>query len=419
MLENHEKDMAGRKLMEPERKTMGIKNLVRSVKNRADTIARWLFRPFWRFFPINPRKVVCFSFGGMFHADSPALITDAMLAKHPDLDVVWLVHWDAPQGKIGNCRAVRKTTWRALWEVATARIWISNQRMRHPFPKKRGQFYLQTWHAGISLKAVEWDAADTLPPEYLGYMETDNRYCDLMLSGSAFCTRLFRTAFRFGGEILECGMPRMDSLFHPDAAKTAAVRAQYGLTPDDTVVLYAPTFRQDFGRQVFITDFSELSAAFAKATGKRTKILFRLHPCVQPLYRGLALGEDVLDAMATPDIQDLYGVADFLVTDYSGSMFDFALLGKPVFLLMEDLEAYTRERRLYFRPEELPFPVARSRQELIAAVERVHDDAAMWKEKVDAFLKQLDMHETGQATRIAAERILREMEPSASPGQSL
>lgn len=381
-----------------------------------DKVLRRLFRPFWRFFPVNPRKVVCFSYNGMFHADNPALVADEMLAVRPDLDVVWLVGDGGPRGRVGSCRTVPKGSWRALRELATAGVWISNMRMHHQIAKKKGQFYVQTWHGNLPLKAIEWDVADTLSPEYLADMETDNRYCDLMLSGNDFFTHLCRRAFRFDGEVLECGTPRMDSLFRRDTAKAKTLRAHYGLEPEDAVVLYAPTFRQDIGHQVYMTGFSALSAAFSRATGKRTKVLLRLHPNVQGFFKGRDWGENVVEAMDIPDIQDLYGIADCLVTDYSSSMFEFALLEKPVFLLMEDFEAYGRERKLYFRPEELPFPVAYSTSELVAAVERADGETALWREKAKAFFGRIGLHETGNATRLAAERILKEIPPPGNAG---
>lgn len=373
-----------------------------------------LLAPFWKACRVRPDKVVCASFNGQFHADSPALLADALLARRPDLDMVWLVADDAPPGRRGRFRAVALNSLRALWELATARVWINNVRMMYPIPKKRNQFYLQTWHGSLPIKAIENDAAETLPSAYWAAAKRDSALCDLMLSGSRFFTSLCRSAFLYRGEILEAGIPRMDAIFHPDPAGADALRKQLGLVPGDTVVLYAPTFRNDAANQPCISDFPALLRAFSRATGKNAKVLLRFHPNVQALFRGRDWGEGVIDAMGVPDIQDLYAVSDFLITDYSCTMFEFAIAGKPVFLFMPDREEYARERKFYFAPEELPFPVAVSMEELLALVENHAAEAAASDGKVKAFFEtKIGLHESGEATRIVAERLLRELPPPA------
>ncbi|WP_037598811.1 CDP-glycerol glycerophosphotransferase family protein, partial [Streptacidiphilus jeojiense] len=59
-------------------------------------------------------------------------------------------------------------------------------------------------------------------------------------------TPVLRRALRYTGTVLETGLPRTDQLHAPDRDKRAqAVREQLGLPPGKTVVLYAPTWRED------------------------------------------------------------------------------------------------------------------------------------------------------------------------------
>ena len=233
-----------------------------------------------------------------------------------------------------------------------------------------------------------------------------------MISGSRYFTSLCRTAFLYDGEVLEAGTPRMDPVFHPDPAKTETLRARLGLDAGDTVVLYAPTFRDNAAQQPCISDFPALRRAFTRATGKPAKVLLRFHPNVQSLFRGRDWGDGIVDAMDVPDIQDLYAVSDFLITDCSCTMFEFALIGKPVFLYMPDREEYARERKFYFSLDELPFPVAVSMEGLVALVENYAAEAEDRREKAKAFLGRIGILETGNATRAVAERILREIPPA-------
>ena len=47
------------------------------------------------------------------------------------------------------------------------------------------------------------------------------------------------------------------------------------------------------------------------------------------------------------ELNDLLIIADILVTDYSSSIFEWALLRRPLVLLVDDLETYQRDPGLY------------------------------------------------------------------------
>ncbi|MGY0256018.1 CDP-glycerol glycerophosphotransferase family protein [Limosilactobacillus fermentum] len=52
-------------------------------------------------------------------------------------------------------RKVKYGSFQSMYELATAKVIIGNIK-NFPKPrKKRGQFYLQTWHAGLGLKSSE------------------------------------------------------------------------------------------------------------------------------------------------------------------------------------------------------------------------------------------------------------------------
>lgn len=59
------------------------------------------------------------------------------------------------------------------------------------------------------------------------------------------------------------------------------------------------------------------------------------------------------------DIQELYLVANSMITDYSSTIFDYSHLNKPIILLQEDTSSYTDEVGFYFDIFELgKFPLA-------------------------------------------------------------
>ena len=54
-------------------------------------------------------------------------------------------------------------------------------------------------------------------------------------------------------------------------------------------------------------------------------ILTRLHYLIAESFDIGAFGSRVIDVSSYPDINQLYLIADLLITDYSSVMFDFAL----------------------------------------------------------------------------------------------
>jgi CDP-ribitol ribitolphosphotransferase len=103
------------------------------------------------------------------------------------------------------------------------------------------------------------------------------------------------------------------------------------------------------------------------------------------------LGTFVIDVSDWPDINQLLLAADMLVTDYSSSIFEYALLGRPIVHYVPDIAAYEAERGFYIDlASGLPGPAFTTTTPLashIAAgqfdLERVRAFAATWFEIAD------------------------------------
>jgi CDP-glycerol glycerophosphotransferase len=127
------------------------------------------------------------------------------------------------------------------------------------------------------------------------------------------------------------------------AADVAAVRRALGLPPAQTVLLYAPTFRDgrlaDFGPSLDIADVSaRLGSGFT--------VLVRGHYLTTAGQHASwsADGGLVRDVSAYPVVEDLLLAADVLVTDYSSVMFDYANLDRPIVIFADDWDEYVRVR---------------------------------------------------------------------------
>ena len=91
------------------------------------------------------------------------------------------------------------------------------------------------------------------------------------------------------------------------------------------------------------------------------------------------------------DLNDILIAADVLVTDYSSSIFEWALLRRPLVLVVPDLEAYEADPGLYldYRTEMIGRQV-RDLAELGEAIQRAVVDETAWDAFIAAHLGPAD-----------------------------
>lgn len=321
------------------------------------TAGRAWMRAMHRMRGVDKRRVFFSSFKGKSYSDSPRFISEALHALRPDLEIVWQLapEQDAPD----YVRTVRPHTLAALTELATAGCIVDNFNRPIYLLKFPDQLYVQTWHGDRGFKKVLYDL-----PNPIAY--PDGGQMDLAVAGSDFGERLYRTAFRYSGEVLKAGMPRNDRLIHPNPDETAAIRRRLGIAPGVRVMLYAPTFRDATSGKAQAAGFNLAQALeiLRGHTGCDWLCLTRAHD----MNRGIdAQGADIRDVTGYPEMSDLLLAADLLVTDYSSSAGDFPLLGRPVILYQPDLDAFTRsDRNMYFDLRQSPFLRAESQDALFS-----------------------------------------------------
>lgn len=366
---------------------MSLTLKIKSMRHKA-------YLAYCRSLPIQRNKVILWSDDFKSFGCSPKYIA-LELAKRGKFDVVWVLNQDRPvpaelpQG----IRLVRYFSMEYLREIATAKVIICNHRTSdyHFFNKRRGQFYIQTWHSSLRLKKIEGDASG-LPESYVNHAKADSAKIDLLLSGCAFSSDIFRRAFWYGGELLEAGTPRCDGFFGDNSDVKKKVFDHFGLESGKKFALYAPTFRKDKKANLYGMDFDRLQTAL----GENWVIGCRLHPNLN----AEAPAQGCVPMSKYPDMQELLRACDLLITDYSSSMFDMAVAGKKCALYVPDLESYMAgERGLYFDINDLPFPKAEDMDALCAL------NFEDYEEKCAAFLKRIGSFENGTAAKVAADRI--------------
>ena len=388
-----------------------LKNIIK--KNKALTrivilvkrvIVRMLML-FLRTKPVERKKVVFINFSGSGFGDNCKAVALKLIEKYPEADIVWATANGSEKSLPEGIRGVQYQSLSYYKEMATAGVWVNNCRMNAEIIKRKGQFYIQLWHGGVPLKKIEKDTENTLEKTYIEHAKYDSTIVDIITSSSAYFTEIVRNAFWYDGEILECGTPRLDPIFSVSAEKNAEVRRAAGLPADKKVILYVPTFRADLSTDCYRIDFEKVLEELKRKTGDEWVFAVRLHPNAASKADFVEYSDKIINVTSYPDLYELLPASDAVVSDYSSVMFEAGMLEKPVFLFATDIEAYKKDRDLYFDMKELPFVLAESNAEFVEKIRSF--DKEKYTEALKAFNENMDYSENGTASDTIAERIIR------------
>lgn len=378
---------------------------------------RKVWAAFWmclfRLWPIDRNKIAVSDLSGRGYVDNPRAVVDSLLARRPGVRVVWSIAVGDASGVPEPIQWVRLDSVRYFYTMATAAVWLNSSREHVVRWKRPGQYYIQLWHGDIPLKRLEAEAADKLSRSYVALAKKDGAGTDLMVSGSRLFTELCRSIFWFGGEVLECGVPRLDRAAAMTDAQKEAVRRRVGVPDGARAVLYAPTFRKGHRTDCYDMDYDAVLRQLEQSLGGRWVLLLRLHP---HLVREASLFPDsdrVLNVTAYPDLYELLPAADMVISDYSNVQFEAAILGKPVMLYASDIGSYQDDRGFRFDLRELPFPLAEDTAALAENIRRFDPEAH--RRQVKNFLDGLGVLPPGHAAGAVAERILDVMDGHFPP----
>lgn len=356
-----------------------------------------------RVFPIKQNKVVGSNMKGKRYGDNPKYVFDSIMKKDPSVDLVWLLNDTNNEDVPSNVRIAKNSILSQVYELATAKVWIDSNAKQHGFLKRKGQTYIQTWHGSYGLKKVGKDLPNPSRIDLDNVFYNFNRV-DLTVSNSKRTSEIFRTAFDYQGELIECGSPRND-IFFAEADNYIDKVKKFFNVEGKRIVLYAPTFRNDFRLSDYNIDFDRLKESLAKKFGGEWVVLIRLHPYNLAQAKDfIKYSDTVLNATDYDIMQELLVASDILITDYSSCMFDFVTTGKTCFLYADDIDKYKKERDCYFELEDLPFPLARNNDELNSIIELY--DQEKYSVDLKALFKQVGLSESGCASDQVADFII-------------
>ena len=235
------------------------------------------------------------------------------------------------------------------------------------------------------------------------------------ISPSKFASEKFISAWNLkeiGKEniIIEKGYPRNDFLYNYTEKDVQKIKKELGLENETRkMILYAPTYRSNqheagvgytYKEEV---DFDKLQ----KDIGDKYIILFRPHYFIANAFDFEKYKGFVYNVAGIDDVNELYIIADMLITDYSSVFFDYANLKRPMLFYMYDLEHYRdKSNGFYIDLDELPGPITKTQEDMTKEILRL-DKEFKYDEKYEKFNNKYTYLDDGNASKRVLDVVLK------------
>lgn len=355
----------------------------------------------------HKNRIVFFSYFGKQYSCNPKYISEYIQNNTSDLDIIWA--FNSPDKylflKDTGITLVKYNSISFIRACLTSRYIITNSEIPAWFPLTKKQTLINTWHGGGAYKKVGSAYQKETHGKQKRAQLARKTPCIYMSSSKAFTQMTLRESFHHTGKILAYGMPRNDILINRDHDELyKKIYTYFNIPAENHILLYAPTYRESKKAKEYLFDCQDVKTALSKRYGGNWTILFRMHYFIMDQ---LETSSEYIDASAYPDMQELLYVSDILITDYSSSMWDFALTRKPCFLYTTDLDFYDLSRGFYTDIHSWPYPLAENTKELsnLIASFNMKD----YHKKIEQHLSDLGNLESGTASQQICKYLLSNM----------
>lgn len=407
------------KFIKEELQKNGAQKIVELKKDFFKKIPRFVAEECARL-PIQRNKIFFDSFNGGGYSCNCKYIAENLLRENQNLDIVWNVAHGESHNFPAFIRVIERENPQCYEEYFTAAIIVSNAEYGMDLPPRKEQYVIHTWHGTGPFKKIGIDVSSCKGNDlWKESVREQFSHIDLGLAASAQCSRNYRKAFLFKGEILKSGYPRNDIFFQEKREQTK-IREVFELPAQAGIVLYAPTFRpasfEGMGRETYDVRLEQVKESLERKFQKRFFSLYRFHHQTYRAKENQNVSPEGIDVTFYPDMQELLVAADVLITDWSSSICDFALTRKPIFLYYHDADEVERDVGFYRHPDTYPFPKGHTTEELCAAIESFDD--AEYQKGLDEWFAEYKSYDDGHASERVVSRILDVMEHPEKYGKA-
>lgn len=370
-------------------------------------ISRLCLKLFW-FIPIRENFIFLSSYEGKQFSCSPKTIYE-YLKKYRKFTFIYEYNDNLiPNDLISNnVICVKHNTLKYIYYIMISKYIITNSGISCCFPLRKKQCNINTWHGGGAYKKVGFEVSDKVNGGDLMRVELASKQTTFFISSSKKFSEIMSSSIRLPiNKFLNIGMPRNDVFFDKKLCKNIRnkVREMYEIDENDTIVLYAPTYRGDCGSDMIKEipfDVKKLALAVKKRFKKDVHIFIRMHYFNE---NKLGKNNNVVDVSNYSDMQELLIASDILITDYSSSIWDYSFTKKPCFLYVYDKNEYLKDRGVYTPIETWPGVVCETENKLYFNIQNFNK--SQYEDHIKKHHELLQSYEIGNATKNLCDNIL-------------
>lgn len=317
--------------------------------------------------PID-KKLILFSGHSRKYNDSPRAIYEYMIAHSEFKDYTFVWALEDPDNVVipGPAKKIKTDTLQYFRISLKAKYWITCVNIERGLNyKKKNCIYLNTWH-GVAFNCIGNAAG--------GRNDYDFSHINYFCYESDYQKKIFMRDFKVKeSALIPTGLPRNDSLYNVTDGDIIKLKKELDLPLDKKIILYAPTWRDSTDGGSTYAIKPPINFKLWEETLKDNYILLlRTHAYTTNLL-GVEFNSFCRDFSEYHSINDLFKVADVLISDYSACIADYSILERPIICFAYDYEEYKVTRGLYIDfHKEMPNGIFVSQDEVLSHIQKIN-----------------------------------------------
>ena len=321
---------------------------------------------FFKLLPVS-NKVTFISRQSNEVSEDMEMLADEMKRQDPAVQIVFLCR-TIPAGIVGKLRYCGHL-FQQMHQIATSKIVILDSYCMGVslLQQRNSLLVVQIWHALGALKKFGYSILDEGEGHSRAVSEAMNmhRHYDMIISSSVRCAPHFAEAFGYDTDHVQiASLPRVDLLTdkkHQEATRRRILGEYANLAEKETIV-YAPTFRKE-------SRYNEeaLEKLIQAVDLDQYNLVIKAHPLMD--VERYACQAGVLYDKDFTTIE-MFTAADYVIVDYSAVIYEAALMKKPLFFYVYDMEDYQDNRDFYIDYQaEMPGVISADAGEILQAID--------------------------------------------------
>lgn len=293
---------------------------------------------------------------------------------------------------------------KALYFISKAKYWIMSDSVNPIIEKKKNQVYIQTFHGHGPIKKGGFEIGKNRKngTKIMNHVKDWDFYVSMCEEDEIH----MKNQTGYDKKMCRIGIPSTDSIVNSkkySKRKIDDLKEKYGIDKEKIVVLYAPTYREKLlGKEKINLPIKTLTEL------ENYVFLLRLHPLLNSkTNKDIFKNPNFINCEDVPDIVDLYPIADILISDYSASIYEFALTNKKIILYPYDYEEFSKYPGIVIDYKKvMPGPICYTEKELYDTLNNLKGAFRTYDKKLITFNKKFNYLNDGQATKRFVEKLI-------------